>query len=54
MNPENSVSFNPALWLRFFSPGTIRVAFCYTQAYVKIAFDMAEESFYYKWHASEA
>jgi len=43
INPENSAFFNPSLWLRFFSPGTTRVDFYDTQAYVKIAFDMAEK-----------
>lgn len=29
VNPENSASFNPALWLRSFSPGSTHVDFCY-------------------------
>lgn len=40
VNPENSASFNPALWLRFCSPGSTWIDFCSTHASVKTAFAM--------------
>lgn len=43
VNPENSASFNPALWLRFCSPRGTCVDFCETHADVKTAFGYGRE-----------
>lgn len=43
INLENRAPFNPALWLRFFSPGTTSVTICDSHINTKIAFAVVEK-----------